>query len=136
MPVVEYRLVRDGYSDEQIAALLLSSCELFAAELACPVDRVRAYAHMVEPSHACLGGHAATEVEDAPFFSFYLLEGRSMEQRQSLLAGFTDLLVAHLGVDRARIRGTVEMVDPSHWAIAGKPASVVRQAEIAARGPH
>lgn len=62
-----------------------------------------------------------------------MLQGRPTEQRHRLLAGFTDLLVDVLGVERRHIRGRIIQVDPDDWAIGGEPASAVRRGEIAAR---
>jgi len=70
---------------------------------------------------------------EAPYFRFVLMEGRPLEQAQRLLAGFTDLLVECLGVDRSHVRGGTWSCSPDRWAIAGVPASLARTAEIEAR---
>ena len=137
MPIVKYYVVEGRHSDEQLAALLTGSCAFFAEVLECPVDRVRAFAHEFRPEVACIGGEMATDgAADAPYFRFVLLRGRSLEQRQRLLRGFTDLVVDCLGVERSRVRGGIWLVDPENWAIAGEPAAAARAAEIAARAEH
>lgn len=134
MPIVEYRLIEGQHSSEQIASLLRSSCILFAEVLDSPVERIRAFADEVSPTHAAIGGELVqASGATAPFFHFYLLAGRPQEHRHRLLAGFTDLLVEHLGVDRSTVRGCVIQVDPEDWAIAGVPAARARRDEVAAR---
>jgi phenylpyruvate tautomerase PptA (4-oxalocrotonate tautomerase family) len=134
MPIVEYRLVAGRHDDADIDILLRRSCALLAEVLDTPIDRTRAFAHEVRPGLASVGGEAVRRgVDEAPFFSFFLLDGRPLEQRQVLLAGFTDLLVECLGADRERVRGCVIIVSPDDWAIAGVPASQARRAEVGAR---
>lgn len=134
MPIVKYYLVEGAHSDAEVASLLKRSCALFAEVLECPIDRVRAFAHEFRPERVCVGGEMVSDgAVEAPYFRFMLLRGRSVEQRQRLLIGFTDLLVEILGVDRASVRGGMWLVDPENWAIGGKPAADLRSAEIAAR---
>jgi 4-oxalocrotonate tautomerase len=134
MPIVEYRLTVGSHSDREVADLLQRSCELFAEVLECPIDRVRAVVHEVWPHAMCVGGRMVGETQPpAPFFTFFLLQGRPKSQRHRLLSGFTNLLVDCLGVDRSLIRGAVTLVAPDDWAIAGVPASVTRRDEVKAR---
>ena len=134
MPVVTFHLVEGAHAPAGVEQLLKRSCELFAAVLDTPIDRVRAFANTYSPDHVCIGGQLVSEgVAEAPFFQFYLLEGRPQEHVENLLAGFTDLLVEVLGADRRRVRGTVLRVGPEDWTIAGQTAAAVRSAEIAAR---
>ena len=58
---------------------------------------------------------------------------RSLEERHRLLAGFTDIVVEVLGVDRNFVRGGIVPVQPENWSIGGEPGSVRRRDEIAAR---
>ena len=134
MPIVEYRLIEGQHSSDEISSLLRASCVLFAEVLDTPVERIRAFADEVSPTHAAIGGELVNASgATAPFFHVYLLAGRPKEHRHRLLAGFTDLLVKHLHVDRSTVRGCVIQVDPEDWAIAGVPAAKVRRAEVAAR---
>lgn len=133
MPILNIHLVAGQHAPDKIEALLLKCSELFAEVLKCPVDRIRTYATEYAPQRVCIGGKMGGEAEPAPFFSFYVLEGRSLEDRQHLLAGFVDLIGEILVVDRSRIRGCAESIPPEDWTIGGTPASVVRQAEIEAR---
>ena len=134
MPIVEYRVVAGRHSDDALADLLQRSCALLAEVLEAPIDRVRAVAHEIAPSRFCAGGTLVADgADEAPFFSFFLLDGRSEEQRAHLLAGFTDLIVECLGTRRELIRGGIWIVTPEDWAVAGVPAASARRAEIAAR---
>ncbi len=133
MPVLNIHLVRGQHPEEKVSELLLRCSRLFAEGLRCPVDRVRVFATEHAPTQVCLGGQLATVAEPAPFFNFIVLEGRSIEDRQRLLSGFTDLMVEVLGVERSRVRGGVTRVEPEDWSIGGMPASVLRQNEIEAR---
>lgn len=134
MPIVEYRIPAQTYPTQAIADLLQRSCALFAEELQAPIDRVRAVAHEIAPTAMCVAGRMVSDGEAAaPFFTYFLMTGRSEEQRHRLLAGFTDLIVECLGVDKSLIRGSVILVAPEDWAIAGVPAAVTRADEVAAR---
>lgn len=134
MPIVQFHLVEGHYTDEQHERLLVEASRLFAAVLEAPVDRVRVFIHLYKPGLAAIGGvPASREAQRAPYFEFVVLEGRPLEHRQRLLAGFTDLCVDILGAPRNLVRGSATTVHPDDWAIAGTPASVLRAAEIAAR---
>lgn len=134
MPIVTYHLVAGRHDDEAVGELLRRSCALFAEVLECPVDRVRALAHEHRPQTYAVGGELVSDgAEDAPYFHFMLLEGRPVEHAQRLLAGFTDLLVETLEVERARVRGGMWPVEPERWAIAGTPAAAARADEVRAR---
>jgi phenylpyruvate tautomerase PptA (4-oxalocrotonate tautomerase family) len=88
MPVLNIHLVAGQHAPEQLERLVVQCNELFASVLRCPVDRIRVFVTEHAPRLTCLGGKLATETEPAPFFSFYVLEGRPLEDRQRLLAGF------------------------------------------------
>lgn len=134
MPILNIHLVRNQHPEKKIEELLLSCSELFAEGLRCPISRVRVFVTEHLPQHCCIGGNLVRETGvKAPYFSFIVLEGRSLEDRQMLLAGFTDLIVNILDVDRSLVRGGIVPVAPEDWSIAGLPASIIRQAEIEAR---
>ncbi len=134
MPILTYHLVHGQHDDDALAALLTRSAALFADVTETPVDRIRVMVDERSPKRVCVGDSLVSESgASAPFFTFWLMKGRPIEQAHQLLAGFTDLLADTLGVERSSVRGVVTMVEPEHWAIAGVPASVVRQKEIDAR---
>ena len=134
MPIVEYRLVAGQHGDEAVADLLRRSCALLAEVLEAPRERVRAVAHEIPPARFCVGGTLVSDgADEAPYFSFFLLDGRTEAQRARLLAGFTDLIVECLGTPRELVRGGIWIVAPEDWAIAGVLAATARSAELAAR---
>jgi phenylpyruvate tautomerase PptA (4-oxalocrotonate tautomerase family) len=134
MPVVNFQLVEGLHTDAQLRTLLIEASALYASVLESPIDRVRVFINL-RPAHlVAVGGVPLNEGGTyAPFFDCFVMAGRSLEQRHLVLAGFTDLLVKVLGVDRSQIRGVCRPVDPENWAIAGVPASIQRAAEIEAR---
>ncbi len=69
----------------------------------------------------------------APFFEFIVLEGRSLDERQQLMSGFTALLVEVLGVAPGLVRGRCIRVHPQDWSIGGTGADQLREKEISAR---
>ena len=134
MPILNFHLIQGQHAPAQVETLLLKASALFAEVLACPIDRVRVFATEHAPQHFCIGGKLVSQHEQvAPYFSFIVLEGRSQEDRQRLLCGFTDLVVDILGAPRANVRGGIVPVAPSDWSIGGVLASELRQAEIEAR---
>ena len=134
MPILEYHLAENCYSDEQIKELLESSSQLYAKVLACPIDRVRIFANFYKKQHVAVAGKLMSEGgEQAPYFQFLVLEERPIESCHELLEGFTDLVVNILKVDRSWVRGGCWPIPPQYWAIGGNPASLMRAAEIKAR---
>lgn len=134
MPVVNFHLVEGLATPQQASALLKLASQLYCEVLNAPVDRVRAFITLHAPEHFMVAGLLATEcAPHAPFFDFIVLEGRPIEERQRLLAGFTDIVVQVLGVDRGLVRGCCRRVHPEDWAIGGRPASQLRADEVRAR---
>lgn len=134
MPILNIHLVRGQHSSEQIEELLTRCSQLFAQGLRCPIERVRVFATEYEPHHYCVGGKLAKDSAPcAPYFSFIVLQGRSLADRQNLLTGFTELIVQVLGVQKEHVRGGIVPVAPEDWSIGGQPASAVRTSEIEAR---
>lgn len=134
MPVAHIHLVRERYSDTQVASLLQRASYVYAETLDSPVDRVRVFAVRYPATDVATAGQVvADDGEDAPYFTALALAGRPAAQRRELLSRLTDVLVEELGCRRELVRGRIEQVDPQDWAIGGRPASAVRSAEIAAR---
>jgi 4-oxalocrotonate tautomerase family enzyme len=134
MPIVNFHLVEGMTTPEQDNSLLLGACHLYAEVLKAPLERVRAFitAHR-STQFAVAGDMVSRNGLHAPWFDFIVLDGRPLEERQRLLAGFTDLLVECLGVRRDLVRGCCRRVPPEDWAIGGLPASVLRKDEVEAR---
>lgn len=134
MPVVNFHLVDGLYTDEQADRLLVGAVELYAKVLEAPMERIRAFITSHAAAHMLVAGKTARDSGvHAPLFEFIILEGRSLEQRHTLMAGFTELLANTLDVDTAVVRGFCRQVAPEEWAIGGVPASVMRKQEIDAR---
>ena len=134
MPILNFHLVQGQHSDAAVEELLLRSSKLFAEVLACPIDRVRVFVTEHAPRHMFVGGKKVGAGDTAaPYFTFIVLKGRSLEDRHRLLSGFTDLIVEILGAPRELIRGGVTPIEPEDWSIGGTPASLLRQTEIEAR---
>ena len=134
MPIVNFHLVGLRTSPEQDELLLKEASKLYCEVLRAPIERVRAFitAHPAE-QFAVSGDLVSSNGLHAPFFDFIVLEGRPIEDRHRLMAGFTDLLVDILGVRRDLVRGCCRRVEPQDWSIGGVPASVLRSDEIAER---
>lgn len=134
MPVAHFYVT--ACTPEQERRLLIEGSRLYAAVLDAPLNRVRAFVHHLAPTGVAVAGRIVAEGGDpSPFFTALAMAGRPAEQRHRLLAEMTDLLIDVLQVDPPLVRGQVIEVDPDNWGIAGKPASLVRAAEIAARRP-
>lgn len=134
MPVVNFHLVEGLATPQQESALLKSAAQLYCEVLNAPVDRVRAFITRHAPERFLVAGQLVAESGlHAPVFDFIVLEGRPIDERQRLLAGFTDIIVKVLGVDPGLVRGSCTRVHPEDWAIGGRPASELRADEVRAR---
>mgnify|MGYP003628694832 CR=1 FL=1 len=134
MPILEFHLTEDSYSDQQCEQLLLEATQLYADVLKSPLERIRVFIHLHKPSMMAVGGRLVSKgAPEAPYFHFLVLLGRPVEERQRLLTGFTDLVVKILGAERKLVRGGCWPIAPEDWAIGGTPASVLRAAEVKAR---
>ena len=134
MPVVNFHLVEGLTTPEQDERLLLGACRLYADVLRAPMERVRAFITPHRASQFAVAGElVAHNGLHAPYFDFIVLDGRPLDERHRLLAGFTDLLVDTLGVRRELVRGSCRRIEPQDWAIGGEPASALRKDEVEAR---
>lgn len=139
MPVAQIYLVAQAYPPQAIADLLVEASAFYAAALYPemenpPIERVRIFINDVAPEHWATGGKAVSQGgHAAPYFSCIAMKGRSADVIQAMMAGFTDLVVRHLGCDKALVRGRLIEIEAAHWFVSGQPASQVRAAEIANR---
>ena len=134
MPVLEFHLVEGHYSDAQCERLLVESSKLYAEVMKTPLERVRVFIQLHAPQRFATGGVLVSKGgASAPVFHFIALEGRPMEERQRLLAGFTDLCVDILGAERNLVRGGCWRIGAEDWGIGGQSASLLRAAEVQAR---
>lgn len=140
MPVAQFFLVPSVYDEQAISDLLVEASRFYAAALypemeSPPIERVRAFISAIDLAHWATGGLPVSQGgKPAPYFTCIAMKGRPAEQLNALMAGFTDLIVKHLGCDKALVRGRLIEIEPEHWFISGTPASHGRAAEIAARG--
>lgn len=58
-----------------------------------------------------------------PIITIQMMEGRSQEQIKSLIARVTDTIAEELDSPKERIRVLITVIPPTHWGIAGVPAS-------------
>lgn len=134
MPVVNFHLLAGHSSAEQDERLLEEASRLYSEVLKAPMERVRAFITPYPASQFAVAGElSSSNGLHAPYFEFIVLDGRSLEERQRLSRGFTELLVEILGVRRELVRGRCHRVAPEDWSIGGAPASVLRAEEVEAR---
>jgi phenylpyruvate tautomerase PptA (4-oxalocrotonate tautomerase family) len=139
MPIVNFYLVEDRYDDADVAQLLIDSSHFYLETLypgvtPPPLERVRAFVTTVQAQHWATAGKLASDGgANAPYFTCLALAGRPDKQLHDLMAGFTELVVKHLGVGIAHVRGQVISIEPSHWSIGGVPASIKRSDEAELR---
>lgn len=134
MPIVQFHLVEGQTDTQQQAELLREASRVYAQAFDAPIERIRAFITEHPASgFATAGEVSAVDNRHAPFFEFFAMAGRPLEQRHRVMGLFTDLLVEHLGVKREDVRGICHNVSPEDWAIAGEPASVTRAKELAER---
>ena len=78
------------------------------------MDRVRGFVRLYPPQMCLAAGEIVADgTPAAPYFEFLVLAGRPLEQRQTLLAAFTDLIVEHLGSPCELVRGRAIEVEPA-----------------------
>lgn len=131
MPIVNYHLAADTYSNEQCQQLLEKSSQLYADVLESPLERVRAFINVYNTKMMAVSGQVIQDHQTAaPYFEFIVLSGRPTEQRQKLLIGFTNLIEEILGVERRLIRGCCQHVEPEDWCIGGITADMIRANEV------
>lgn len=90
------------------------------------MDRVRGFVRLYSPQMCLAAGEIVADgTPAAPYFEFLVLTGRPLEQRQTLRAAFTNLIVEHLGSPRAIPKRCVRAV-VGEYASARAVASTVR----------
>jgi len=134
MPVVVFNLTRGFTTQKQNEDLLKEACKSYSKVLGSPMARVRASIVLREPELNAVAGDLVSKNNlHAPIFDFLVMEGRPLNEKQSLLTEFSQLLVDILGVDHDLIRGRCISVNPEEWIIGDTPADILRQKEIESR---
>ena len=140
MPAAHINLLR-GHSRQELRAVIVGVSDVMASVLAAPKDRLEVWIteHDPElfgvegaPAADALASRPHREVE-IPLVLMTLLAGRPVEQHHALIAGITDVIEHVLGTPPGRTRVGITTVSPDSWGIGGRPASVARAGEIAAR---
>ena len=92
MPIVNFHLL-DGHSTADAeAALLEGATRIYCEVLKAPAERIRALiSRHARKDFAVAGALCSAGGVHAPFFEFYVLQGRAQEDRQTLKARFTEL---------------------------------------------
>jgi 4-oxalocrotonate tautomerase len=60
-----------------------------------------------------------------PIIQVNLMEGRSDEQKEALIAALTDATVQSLGAPRDSVRVLLNEMPKTHWGIGGKSAKAL-----------
>ena len=130
MPVAQLYLVTQLYEPAAISDLLAEASAFYASALypdmtSPPLERVRIFITDVSPDHWATGGKQISQGgTPAPYFSCIAMKGRSADRLNAMMAGFTDLIVRHLGCPAHMVRGRLIEIEPEHWYIAGQPARI------------
>lgn len=59
-----------------------------------------------------------------PIVQIQLLEGRTDEQKENIIAQVTDALVETAEVSAQQVRVIITEVSPKHWGVAGKSKKI------------
>jgi 4-oxalocrotonate tautomerase family enzyme len=140
MPLAQI-FVLEGHPRSTTAALIKGVSEAFATALEAPKERLRVWLTEV-PAHAW--GYAGDTAENAmtakdradvemPLVMMHILEGRPKEMHHRLIELTNQAVASALGTGSERIRVCIIEIKPDSFGIAGVPAAIARQAEIAAR---
>jgi 4-oxalocrotonate tautomerase len=62
-----------------------------------------------------------------PYVNIKLTSGVTREQKETLIAGVTDLIVKTLNKDPEKTFVLIDEVDPDNWGVAGVSTTVYRQ---------
>ncbi|NRA17498.1 MAG: 4-oxalocrotonate tautomerase family protein [Oceanospirillaceae bacterium] len=56
-----------------------------------------------------------------PIINVLMLEGRSIEQKQALIAKVTDAVCETIDVPSAAVRVIIQDIPPTQWGVGGEP---------------
>ncbi len=145
MPIATFHIPEYLLTEDTAAQLMSQASQIYAQVLDSPIERVRIFITTYPASYTAIGGIACSSPNEpsvpnsqtapncAIYFEYIVLAGRPLAQKQQLGHRLTQLVSEHLSVPQGLIRGRCSPVDPEDWFIAGNPASVSRQTEIADR---
>ncbi|MCB1001441.1 MAG: tautomerase family protein [Acidimicrobiales bacterium] len=142
MPVANIHLIA-GRPRAVLHELLREVSRTYADVLASPVDRVQVWITEVDPDLVALGGVPAVELSEderaareIPLARLVMMQDRPVEQVHRAITELTAVIARVLDVEPERVRVEAQSIAAERWGIGGVPASVKRQAEIAARAAH
>jgi 4-oxalocrotonate tautomerase family enzyme len=133
--------VLEGHPRPTLHQLIAEISAAMAKILDAPAERLEVWVTEVDPELWGVAGEPASAVlrrlpraqVEMPFVQMVLLEGRPVAQHHALLEAITAIVERTLGTAPGRTRVQIAEVAPDRWGIGGRPASVVRADEIAAR---
>jgi 4-oxalocrotonate tautomerase family enzyme len=131
MPLLTIELM-EGHSPVVHRQLIEQCTALYAKALEAPPERIRTKIHAVAADCWGLEGVQGNP-RVSPLMIFEMMEGRTRETLEKLMADVSVLVAAILAIPVESTRVMLREFPPTHWAIGGVPASVARAAEVAAR---
>lgn len=140
MPAAHVHVLQ-GHPRERLRRLIGEVSDAMASILGAPKDRLEVWVTEVDPELWGISGEPASDVlqrapreqVEMPFVQMTLLAGRPVEQHHALIAEITAIVERVLGSAPGRTRVGIAEIAPDRWGIGGRPAAVVRAAEIEAR---
>ncbi len=140
MPAAQINLLQ-GHPRDRLRQLIADVSDAMARILDAPKERLEVWVTEVDPELWGICGEPAREVlqrqpreqVEMPFVQMVLLAGRPKEQHHAVIAELTAIIERVLGTAPGRTRIQIAEVAPDSWGIGGRPAAVVRAAEIEAR---
>ena len=140
MPAAHINLLQ-GHSRQELHAVIVGVSDVMASVLGAPKERLEVWVTEHDPELFGVDGAPAVDAlaraplrdVEIPLVLMTLLSGRPVEQHHALIAGITEVIERALGTPPGRTRIGITTVSPDSWGIGGRPASVVRAGEIAAR---
>jgi 4-oxalocrotonate tautomerase family enzyme len=140
MPAAHINLLQ-GHSRQELRDVIVGVSDVMASVLGAPKDRLEVWVTEHDPELFGVNGAPAIDgLATAPFREveiplvlITLLSGRPVEKHHALIGGITEVIERVLGSPAGRTRIGITTVSPDSWGIGGRPASVVRAGEIAAR---
>lgn len=140
MPVAQINVLA-GHPRAVLQQLLREVSRTYAEVLESPVERLQIWINEIDPGLYAVNGEPAedalatgdrSEIE-IPLARLVMMSNRPQSQVEAAIARVTEVISRVLGTDPERVRVEVMAVAPERWGIGGVPASVKRQAELAAR---
>jgi len=140
VPAAHINLLQ-GHTRQELREVIIGVSDVMASVLGAPKDRLEVWITEHDPELFGVDGAPASDAlvrrprreVEIPLVLMTLLAGRPVEQHHALIAGITEVIEHVLGTPPGRTRIGITTVSPDSWGIGGRPASVVRAGEIAAR---